>query len=146
VSTTETTEAVRKTIVVDASPETAFRVFTDQIETWWPLATHGVFGDDAERLAFIDGELVETAKDGRKAVWGRVLDWEPSRRLRMTWRPGFDADMADTELELRFAPEGDGTRVELEHGGWERLENGATSRSNYDGGWVGVLEKFRTAF
>jgi uncharacterized protein YndB with AHSA1/START domain len=146
VSTTETTEAVRKTIVVDASPETAFRVFTDQIETWWPLATHGVFGDDAERLAFIDGELVETAKDGRKEVWGRVLDWEPSRRLRMTWRPGFDADMADTELELRFAPEGEETRVELVHGGWERLVNGATSRSNYDGGWVGVLEKFRTAF
>jgi len=30
---TETTEAVRKSVLVDADPETAFRVFTDQIQT-----------------------------------------------------------------------------------------------------------------
>jgi uncharacterized protein YndB with AHSA1/START domain len=146
VSTTETTEAVRKSIVVDAPPEEAFRVFTEQIQSWWPLRSYGVFLADAERIALDDGQLVETAKDGRVEVWGKVLDWDPPRRIRLTWRPGFDPDMADTEVEVRFTAEDKGTRVDLEHSGWERLENGATSRSNYDGGWVGVLEEFRKAF
>ena len=31
---------VRKTITVEASPERAFRVFTDGIDTWWPREHH----------------------------------------------------------------------------------------------------------
>src|SRR5215213_11719911 len=78
-STTETTEAVRKSVLVDADPETAFRVFTDRIQTWWPLDKHGIFGEEAEGLAFRDDQIVESAKDGREAVWGKALAWEPPR-------------------------------------------------------------------
>jgi uncharacterized protein YndB with AHSA1/START domain len=144
-STTETTEAVLKSVYVEASPETAFRVFTDGIDTWWPISKYGIFGEDAERVAIEDGRVVERAKDGREAEWGRVVDWEPPTRVRLTWRPGFAADQPDTELEVRFAPEGDGTRVELEHTGWERLADGAKSRAGYDGGWDGVLEAYRAS-
>jgi hypothetical protein len=44
---------------------------------------------------------------------------------------------------VRFAPEGEGTRVELEHRGWEK--SGAGERSSYDGGWEYVLRKFAEA-
>jgi uncharacterized protein YndB with AHSA1/START domain len=145
VSTTETTDAVRKSVLVDADPETAFRVFTDRIQTWWPLDKHGIFGEEAEGLAFRDDQIVESAKDGREAVWGKVLAWEPPTRLRFTWRPGFADETPDTELEVTFTPEGDGTRVELVHSGWEKLEDGAKSRAGYDGGWNGVLEAYRNA-
>ena len=144
-STTETTEAVRKAVLVDADPDTAFRVFTEQIRSWWPLATHGVFGDDADALSFEENKLVERAKDGREAIWGQVLAWEPPTRVQFSWRPGFDDDKADTEVEVTFSAEGDGTRVELVHTGWDKLENGAKSRAGYDGGWVGVLEAYRKA-
>ena len=144
-SMTETTEAVRKSVLVDADPETAFRVFTEQIQSWWPLEKYGIFGDDAESLAFRDEQIVEGAKDGREAVWGKVLAWEPPTRVHMTWRPGFDADTPDTEVEVTFTAEGDGTRVELVHTGWEKLEDGAKSRAGYDGGWDGVLEAYRKA-
>jgi len=144
-SMTETTEAVRKSVLVDADPETAFRVFTEQIESWWPLRTHGVFGDDADRLSFEESKLVERAKDGREAVWGEVVAWEPPTRVHFTWRPGFDDDKADTEVEVTFSAEGDGTRVELVHTGWDKLADGATSRAGYDSGWVGVLEAYRKA-
>jgi uncharacterized protein YndB with AHSA1/START domain len=145
-STTETTQAVRKSVVVEAEPETAFRVFTDRIQTWWPLGTHGIFGDDAERLAFEDGKLVEGAKDGREAVWGEVVAWEPPTRVHFTWRPGFDDGAPDTEVEVTFTAEGEGTRVELVHTGWEKLADGAKSRAGYDSGWVRVLEEYRNAF
>jgi uncharacterized protein YndB with AHSA1/START domain len=142
---TETTEAVRKTVLVGADPETAFRVFTDKIQSWWPLGTHGIFGDDAESLAFRDEQIVESAKDGREAVWGKILAWEPPTRLHMTWRPGFDPDTPDTEVEVLFTGEGEGTRVELIHTGWDKLEDGAKSRAGYDGGWDRVLEAYRQA-
>ena len=144
-STTETTEAVRKAVLVDADPETAFRVFTDQIQSWWPLGTHGIFGDDAEALAFEESKLVERAKDGREAVWGEVLAWEPPTRVHFSWRPGFDDEKADTEVEVTFSAEGEGTRVDLVHTGWDKLEDGAKSRAGYDGGWDGVLEAYRQA-
>jgi uncharacterized protein YndB with AHSA1/START domain len=145
VSMTEMTEAVRKSVLVGANPETAFRVFTEQIESWWPLRTHGVFGDDAEKLSFEESKLVERAKDGREAVWGEVLAWEPPARVQFSWRPGFDDDKADTEVEVTFSAEGDGTRVELVHTGWDKLADGAKSRAGYDSGWVGVLEAYRKA-
>jgi uncharacterized protein YndB with AHSA1/START domain len=144
-STTERTEAVGKSVLVDADPETAFRVFTDRIQTWWPLDRHGIFGEEVEGLAFRDDQIVESAKDGREAVWGKVLAWEPPTRLQFTWRPGFADETPDTELEVTFTPEGDGTRVELVHSGWEKLEDGAKSRAGYDGGWDGVLEAYRNA-
>jgi uncharacterized protein YndB with AHSA1/START domain len=144
-SVTETTEAVRKSVLVDADPETAFRVFTDKIQSWWPLEKHGIFGEDAEALAFEEGQIVERAKDGREAVWGKVLVWEPPTRLHFTWRPGFDADRPDTELEITFTPEGEGTRVDLVHSGWDKLEDGAKSRAGYEGGWDGVLDAYRQA-
>jgi uncharacterized protein YndB with AHSA1/START domain len=142
-SMTETTEAVRKSVFVKADPETAFRVFTDEIQSWWPLEKYGIFGEDAEALAFDDGNVVERAKDGREATWGKVLAWEPSARLHMTWRPGFAPDTPDTEVEVLFTAEGAGTRVELTHTGWDKLEDGAKSRAGYDGGWDGVLEAYR---
>jgi uncharacterized protein YndB with AHSA1/START domain len=144
-SMTETTEAVRKSVLVGADPDTAFRVFTDQIQSWWPLEKYGIFGEDAEALAFENEKIVERAKDGREAVWGNVLAWEPPRRLRMTWRPGFDPDTPDTEIEVLFTAEGDGTRVELIHTGWDKLADGAKTRAGYDGGWYGVLEAYRQA-
>ncbi len=144
-STTETTDAVRRTVLVAADPDAAFRVFTEQIQSWWPLEKYGIFGDDAETLAFRDEQIVEGAKDGREAVWGKVLAWEPPTRVHMTWRPGFDADSPDAEVEVTFTAEGDGTRVELVHTGWEKLAEGAKSRAGYDGGWDGVLEAYRQA-
>ena len=144
-SMTETTEAVRKSVLVEADAETAFRVFTDKIQSWWPLEKHGIFGDDAEALSFRDDQIVESAKDGREAVWGKIVAWEPPTRLHFTWRPGFDADTPDTEVEVTFSAEGEGTRVELVHTGWEKLPDGAKSRAGYDGGWDGVLEAYRQA-
>ena len=147
--TVTVTATIHKEIYVDASPETAFRVFTEQIGTWWPLAKYGLFSEDAKSVAFEerDGwELVEKAKDGRESVWGEVLEYEFASKLRMTWHPGNDAETMPTEVEVTFVANGEGTTVVLEHSGWEKA--GAeirSARSGYDGGWVVVLENYRSA-
>ena len=45
-----------------------------------------------------------------------------------------------TEVEVRFTPEDGGTRVDLEHRGWENVaEERVEKRESYDTGWDHVL-------
>lgn len=124
--------------------EEAFDVFTRQIGAWAPLPTHGVFGAEAGGLGFEDGVLVERARNGRTAVWGEVLTWDPPHRLVLTWHPGRGVDEA-SEVEVRFAAVDGGTRVELEHRGWERFGADAVARRRGyvgPGAWGHVLDHF----
>ncbi len=124
--------------------EEAFDVFTRLIGSWWPLRTHGVFGDGSGAVSFEDGRLVERAVDGRLSIWGEVLAWEPPSRIVLTWHPGRESTDA-SEVEVRFASDGGGTRVELEHRGWESFgESAMLRRRTYvgPGAWGHVLDHF----
>jgi uncharacterized protein YndB with AHSA1/START domain len=129
---------------VSCAPEAAFGVFTEQLAAWWPLPTHSVFGDRAGGVALEGGRLVERAVDGTESVWGEVLAWEPPHRLVLSWHPGQAPDEA-SEVEVRFLADGDGTRVELEHRGWERFGESAMARRRPyvgPGAWGHVLDHF----
>jgi uncharacterized protein YndB with AHSA1/START domain len=138
-------EPVHKTLVVACAPERAFAVFTHELGTWWPLGTHSIGGDKVVEVVFeehVGGRIYERHEDGGEGEWGRVLAWDPPARFAMTWYPGNDAGRA-TELEVRFAAEGAGTRVDLEHRGWEILaEHAQEHRTGYDSGWGQVLEHY----
>lgn len=136
---------VRKVVRIPWSVERAFRRFTSELASWWPLATHSLGGSEAVTCRFeerVGGEIFETHRDGSRVVWGTVQVWEPPTRVRFTWHPGEDP-AGFGEVELRFFPEGDGARLELVHSGWER--RGASARSarrTYNLGWVYVLEVY----
>jgi uncharacterized protein YndB with AHSA1/START domain len=144
-------EPIRRSISVARPPEHAFRVFTDGLTTWWPSdrfsrAADGEFGDDVkvERLVFegrAGGRVYEVTSDGREASWAEVLVFEPPARVVLAWKPHGRAQ-PPTELEVTFTAEGDGTRVELEHRGWERLGDlGAEGREQYAQGWPVVFDR-----
>jgi uncharacterized protein YndB with AHSA1/START domain len=142
--TVTATEAITKVIHVNATPETAFRVFTEQIGDWWPLEHYSVL-DGVQTVVFEEDRIVERAADGSESVWGEILDFEVAGRLRFTWHPGRD-DADPTEVEVTFATDGDGTAVTLVHSGWERLsEERRAGRADYENGWPGVLDRFRQA-
>ncbi len=144
--TTETTrvEPVRKSITVDASVEHAFEVFTERMSDWWPVKTHSVHEELADRAGLeprLGGAVYELWRDGREN-WGEITVWEPPHRLVFTWHPGLRPEET-TEVEVRFAADGDSTVVELEHRGWEaRGDRADEARAAYDGGWIGVLEQY----
>lgn len=133
---------VRRSITVPWTPEAAFRRFTDEIATWWPLATHSVAQERAETVRFesrVGGRICERASGGEEHVWGTITAWEPPRRVAFTWHPGRDPETAQT-IEVRFAPLGSGTRLELTHAGWEALgEEAKGARRGYALGWAYVL-------
>ena len=136
---------VEKTVTVKWSPEAAFRRFTEEIDTWWPLKTHSVGQEDAETVVFegrVGGRIYEKQRDGSTADWGIVRIWEPPRRVVFTWHPGRESDTAQ-EVDIRFSPEGEGTRVALTHRGWELLgPDAAKTRDEYDSGWDLVLGRY----
>ncbi len=68
-----------------------------------------------------------------------MLSWEPPTRVVLAWNI-LERDAVPTEVEVRFTAEGEKTRVDLEHRGWEAVEeDGAAKRDNYDTGWDHVL-------
>jgi hypothetical protein len=141
-----TIEPVRKQLKVGLSPEAAFRLFTEGIDKWWPLRTHSVGEDQAESCYFegrVGGRIVEVLKDGSQSEWGRVLVWEPYKRVRFSWYPGRTPETAQ-EVTVTFVErEGGGTLVELVHTGWETLgERAQSGWAGYDVGWDFVLAKY----
>src|ERR1700728_3398043 len=86
-----TIEPIRKSVIVPASAERAFELFTAGLGEWWPLATHSVGQDQATGVVFgegVGGSIVESLADGSTAVWGTVTRWEPPRLLACTWHAG----------------------------------------------------------
>ena len=146
-STTET--VIRKTVSVQAPADRAFEAFTRGMAAWWPLATHSVYEADAAGVVVeegLGGRIVETSSAGEESVWGTITGWEPPRRLAFTWHPGRGDETAQ-EVEVRFTPDGSGTRVELEHRGWEKLGEWMHQvLENYATGWDLVfVERYGSA-
>ena len=140
---------VRKSIVVNASVYDAFDVFTAEIDSWWPRTHH--IGKSPMVRAIVEaragGRCYTEQSDGSECDWGRVLAWEPPTRLVLAWQIthqwGYEADVAkSSEVEVRFIPLGDATRVELEHRHFERHgDGGAAMRASVDSpnGWTTIM-------
>ncbi len=141
-------EPVRQGVTVPLGVDEAWRLFTAETATWWPLPTRSVYEQEARDVQIepgVGGEMFETSAIGERAHWARVLEWEPPQRLVLAWRVN-PATPAPTELEVTFAPVTGGTRVEIEHRTLERLgEDGRAARDLYAGGWQEVLEAFANA-
>jgi uncharacterized protein YndB with AHSA1/START domain len=143
---------VRKSVLVHATPEKAFAVFTDGINRWWPKS-HGIGASPIKESIiepFVGGRWYTPCEDGTEAVVGHVRIWEPGKRFVMSWeisaewKPDSRAQSA-SEVEVRFVADGAGrTRVELEHRNFERMgaAAGEKMRSGVDGGWPSLLELF----
>ena len=133
---------IRKSVRVKAPPEKAFHRFTAEMASWWPLASHSVGQRDAQTVVMegrAGGRILERIRGGRECVWGTVTAWEPPLRVAFTWHPGDEPARAQ-DVEVRFTGEGAGTRVDLEHRGFERL--GALAKKAHRGypiGWAYVL-------
>jgi activator of Hsp90 ATPase-like protein len=113
---------VRKAINVQAAQETAWRVFTEKMGVWWPLAYYKIGkanAVDAVIEPHIGGRWYERSDDGSICQWGSVLVWEPHSLLVLSWdiSAGWQYDRTvKTEIEAPFsADRSDRTRVELEH-------------------------------
>ena len=141
---------IRQQVLVNVTPERAFKVFTTGMHTWW-LKSHSIGKSPLAEIVVepkAGGLWAEVGEDGSRCQWGRVLIWEPPSRLVLVWAINsnwqYDPDL-HTEVEVTFAPEGSATRVALEHRnlaafGEHAADIAATFAS--PGGWPGLLAAY----
>jgi uncharacterized protein YndB with AHSA1/START domain len=148
-----TDRPVRKSVTVKTTAEHAFRVFTEEFDSWWPRTHH--IGKSPMKKAIIDGRAggrcYSEQADGTECDWGKVLVWEPPRRLVWAWQIDsnwqYEPDLEkSSEVEVRFTPEAGGmTRVDLEHRYFARHGAGADAiRKAVDAqmGWGDLMTLF----
>ena len=100
-------EVVRKTVTVDCTVEEAFRMFTADAMSWWPVDSHSISGTVSE-IVFEPregGEVYEVSSSGEKGHWATVVDWDPPTRLVLAWNI-LEREGDATEVEVRFLPGG----------------------------------------
>ena len=136
----------RAEVVVEATPEDAFHLFTDEISLWW--RPHTRYWNDPERGLYlkiepgVGGRWIEVydPDSGEGMEVGRVTRWEPPGLLALTWTQVGWPDDLETELELTFEPVPEGTRVRLSHSGFEPLgDEAAATSGGYEAGWREIL-------
>lgn len=145
-SETTVIEPVVKSLTVHCPVERAFTVFTREIGTWWPTDTHAQRAGEVQEVVWEEhqgGEVYEIATGGERGRWATVLWWEPPHRLMIAWQ--VNPERLGTEVEVRFTEAPEGTRVDLEHRGFEHVADGATLRGEYDSSWDVVLGRLTGA-
>lgn len=129
------TSKVYVAVRVPADPATAFALFTEDIGAWWqPSELFQITPRGDGRLAFEPGpggRLYTVLDDGEIFEIGRIMAWEPGRRLVFQWRQAnFDPNQA-TEVEIRFEAVGGDTRVSVEHRAWDTIPKDHASRHGF---------------
>jgi hypothetical protein len=115
--------AIRSWVAVDASVDQAFDVFTHDVNTWWPLETNSIRAaaghgpPDEIRIERWEGGRIYERTGDEVLPWGSVVRWDPPDRIVLEWQ--VNPQFPPTEVEVRFTADGDDTRVEVVHGGWE---------------------------
>jgi uncharacterized protein YndB with AHSA1/START domain len=138
-------EPLRMSFDVECPQDHAFATWTQKASSWWPVE-HTVSHEVGTEIVFeprVGGRIFERTPGGREIEWGEIVEWDPPRRLRYLWHIATDpADATDVEIVFSELPNSS-TRVEIEHGGWQRLgEIGQAWREANHAGWDGVLPSY----
>lgn len=125
--------AVIVSLRVNASPQRAFEVFTQEIGAWW--RPNGLFqltprGDGV--LSFEDeARIITTLPNGKVFEIGRVSVWRPGEHLSFSWRQASFTPDQITHVDVRFEAVGGETRVTVEHRGWDTIPQDHVARHGF---------------
>jgi hypothetical protein len=141
-------QPIRKEVLVEASQETAFQVFTEKMDLWWPKTHHVGKTPVVESVLEpgVSGRWFTKHEDGSEVNVGYVHVWDPYGRLVLIWQVdgNFQCDPnLVSEVEIVFTAEGARkTRVKLEHRDLEKLMGGKKVIEDMDAGWGYILGLF----
>ncbi|RUO93798.1 activator of HSP90 ATPase [Corallococcus sp. AB018] len=132
-----TADRARVTTFVAVSPLDAFEVFTEETDLWWKKGPRYRGLQNPRGVLRFEppgpgGRLLESFENDIYEI-GRVLVWEPGARLVFQWRASNFSPGETTEVDVRFEPTFGGTRVVLEHRGWDAIRMDHPVRHGQDG-------------
>lgn len=136
---------VVKSIIIERRVEDAFRLWTEQINDWWPRS-HSISKDPQTRIILegkVGGRFFERTAQGIEHDWGSVIAWQPPAILAYMWYLG-SGQQLPTRVDVNFIKLGENrTRVDVVHRGPELIgELWGTNQSRYNQAWESVLPEF----
>jgi hypothetical protein len=140
---------IHKEVVVEASKQTAFDVFTQKMDLWWPKSHH--IGKSPLVESVLEGKTggrwYSRHEDGSEVEIGKVLIWDPHDHLTLAWQVNgnfqYDPQLV-TEVVVNFIPTISGaTRVTMEHRDIQKLMGGAKVIADMDQGWGMILNLYK---
>jgi uncharacterized protein YndB with AHSA1/START domain len=148
-----TTSAVHHSVTVPIDRERAFKLFTEEIGSWWPSEDYKILEGAITEVfeAREGGRWYELGEDGSEFTVGTILVWEPPSRFVMTWQLtpdwSFEPDLERaTKIEVLFEEQDGGdTIVSLEHRGFEAYGvSGAKMHGEVgsEGGWPALMKLY----
>jgi uncharacterized protein YndB with AHSA1/START domain len=144
---------VRRSIVVNAPIDRAFRLFTARFGDFKPREHNLLAAPIAETVfeAWVGGVIYDRGVDGSVCRWARILAFEPPSRVLFSWDIGPTWQIEDnpaktSEVDVRFTAESpNATRVDLEHrhidrhgDGWQAVADGVDGGA----GWPLYLQRY----
>jgi len=108
-------DPIVKTIEVPCDQEQAFRVFIDEMHTWWPLAkftTSAFSGQPAKSIrveANQGGKIVEVGPDDTETEWGTIKTYDPFGFVSMDFHIPHPKEKVESRslVKVRFTEIGD---------------------------------------
>ena len=153
------TDCVTVSTVVAVDPATAFAIFTEEIGIWWKPKVRHLFREDRTGVMKFEpgpgGRLLEVYAKSPEELFevGRILIWARAKHLVFEWRQGSFTANEVTQVEVRFEAVRGGTRVTLEHRGWDTLSPDHRARHGFHGEaftnmvglrWADLLTAFKS--
>ncbi|WP_152363036.1 ankyrin repeat domain-containing protein [Microlunatus speluncae] len=120
-------------IEVDVDPETAFRIFTEELDLWWVRGPINHY--DSSRLAElrmepgVGGRVLEVYADGTVSGREVITVWEPGSRLCLQG--------PDTQIDILFEPIASGCRIQVAQ---YLRPDGDPSKAGF--GWANMLRTY----
>lgn len=132
-------DQARVSALVEVDPDTAFRVFTQEIDLWWRRGPKYRAAGSRRGIICIEPEVggrlfesFDTDAGTRVIETGRITTWEPPRRLVFEWRGVNFAPPEKTEVEVTFEATRSGTMVTVTHRGWSKIRSDHPVRHGRD--------------
>ena len=140
--------SIKKELTVAAAQDTAFKVFTEQMNLWWPGSHHAGKCPMTEMVleARTGGRWYSKHEDGSEVNVGHVMTYQPYDLFILAWQLTadyqFDPELI-TEVEVQFIPEGPKTtRVKFEHKNLQKLHSDKAVES-MNQGWAYIMDLYK---
>ena len=140
--------SIKKEFTVAATQETAFKIFTEKMDLWWPR-THHIGSSEMTEMVLeprVNGRWYSKHTDGSEADAGYVQTYQPYNLLVLIWQINGDFKCDPTlvtEAITEFIPEGPKlTRVKFEHKNLHKLGSGKVLQSMNEG-WGMIMNLYK---
>jgi uncharacterized protein YndB with AHSA1/START domain len=136
---------IKKSIIINASPEVVFRALTDpkELTNWFPDSAvfNGRIGGQV-RFSFYKERSKDLDRD--YSPEGIVKEFIPNKKVSYSWQlkdmPEFPETVVTWELEEIDHHK---TKIELVHSGFTGKEGGKLSSKEHDQGWTYFLGRLK---